>query len=109
MPLKVMDQVGVSSQGQLGPVTPMNTCTHLEKRVERGRAGLRHWCFSFCRFFFLFCVCVCGVGRGWGGRSFKWIVAVSSAQESFISRQKGRQGCDSCLREETNGQPQPDI
>lgn len=46
--------------------------------------------------------------EGWG-RSFKWIVTVSSAQESFISRQKGRQGCDSCLREETNGQPQPDV
>lgn len=50
-----------------------------------------------------------GGGGEVGGRSFKWIVAVSSAQESFISRQKGRQGCDSCLREETNGQPQPDV
>lgn len=107
MYLLVFKSPAVSFQGQflcnqiyiqvstLIPVTPTHTWRHKSSPTHtytHTGAGKRHRYFSFCLF-----------------GSLKWIAAVSSTQGSFISRQGGRQGCDSCLREETNGQPDPQI
>lgn len=83
----------------------MHTPGEAHTCAPKGEGG----CTSLVFFLLLFIPPFFGEGAGGKGRSFKWIVAVSSAQESFISRQKGRQGCDSCLREETNGLPEPDV